>query len=61
MIILTKLNGTPFALNCDHIETIEEHPDTTINLTDGNYYIVKEPMVDVIAKVIEYKRKIYIV
>lgn len=60
MIILTKLNGTPFTLNCDHIETIEEHPDTTITVSDGNYYIVKEPMVDVISKVIEYKRKIHI-
>lgn len=56
MIVLTKLNDTPFVLNADLIETIEENPDTTIKLTSKNYIIVKESMTDVVNKVIEYRR-----
>ena len=56
MILLTKLNGTPFVLNCDLIETIEENPDTTIRLVSKNFHIVREPMLEVVEKVIEYRR-----
>lgn len=57
MIILTKLNGTAFILNDDLIETIEETPDTTIRLTNRNYMIVKEPMMEVVARVIAFRRE----
>ena len=57
MIVLTKLNDTPFALNDDLIETIEEVPDTTIRLISKNYIIVKESMMEVITKVIEFRRE----
>ncbi|NLT64237.1 MAG: flagellar FlbD family protein [Clostridiales bacterium] len=56
MIELTKLNDIPFILNSDLIETIEENPDTTIKLTSKNYIIVKESMVEVVNKVIEFRR-----
>ena len=55
MIILTKLNGTPFVLNCDLIETIEENPDTTIRLVSKNFHIVRESMVEVVEKVIAFR------
>ena len=58
MIILTKLNDIPFTLNDDLIETIEETPDTTIRLTSKNYFIVKESMLEVVAKVIEFRKEI---
>jgi len=57
MIELTKLNDAPFVLNDDLIETIEENPDTTIRLTSKNYIICKESMMEVVAKVIEFRRK----
>lgn len=57
MILLTKLNDIPFVLNDDLIETIEETPDTTIRLTSKNYIIVKESMMEVVAKVIEFRRE----
>jgi flagellar protein FlbD len=57
MILLTKLNDTEFILNDDLIETIEETPDTTIRLTSKNYIIVKEPMMEVVAKVIEFRKQ----
>ena len=56
MIVLTKLNDTPFVLNSDLIETIEENPDTTIKLTSKNIVIVKETMQQVVDKVIEFRR-----
>ena len=53
MIMLTKLNDTPFVLNSDLIETIEENPDTTIKLTSKNIVIVRETMQQVVDKVSE--------
>ncbi len=57
MILLTKLNDAPFILNDDLIETIEENPDTTIRLINKNYIIVKEPMMEVVAKVVSYRKE----
>ena len=59
MIVLTKLRGERFTLNCDLIETITENPDTTILLTNGSLHIVKEPMQEVIDKTDEFRRRIY--
>ena len=58
MIIVSDLRGEEFTLNCDLIETISENPDTTMLLTNGRVYIVKESMQEVIDKTIEYHRKI---
>jgi flagellar protein FlbD len=58
MITLTKLNGTKFVLNCDLIETIQENPDTTIRLSNGNVYIVKEPSDMVVSLTTDYRRSI---
>ncbi len=59
MIWLTRLNGDRFVLNADHIEIVEAKPDTTILLTNGDKYIVKESVEDVINEVIEYKKKVF--
>lgn len=59
MILLTKLDGMEFALNCDLIETVYENPDTTIHLTNGRIYIVKESMQEVISKSVVYHKNIF--
>lgn len=59
MIVLTKLNGVSFVLNCDLIETVTENPDTTIVLNNGNLYIVKESLQEVVEKTKAYKRQIF--
>ena len=59
MIVLTKLTGEEFTLNCNLIETIYEKPDTTINLTNGRYYIVKESMAEVVQKSKDYQQSLY--
>lgn len=59
MITLTKLNGVTFVLNCDLIEHMSANPDTTINLTNGNFYIVRETVDEVVRKVIAYRKEIF--
>ena len=59
MIKLEKLNGTLVVLNAELIESVEAGPDTVINLETGNRFLVKNSVEDVIAKVVEYKKKVY--
>lgn len=59
MIVLTKLNGENFTLNCDLIETMYENPDTTIHLTNGHLYIVRERMDEVIQMTVQYRKEVY--
>ncbi|MCS0673084.1 MULTISPECIES: flagellar FlbD family protein [Cytobacillus] len=42
MIKVSRLNGKTFVLNALYIETVESFPDTTITLTNGKKYVVKE-------------------
>jgi flagellar protein FlbD len=56
MIELTRLKGAKFALNSDHIETVEETPDTVITLLNGHKYIVTESMGDVVRLIESFKR-----
>lgn len=42
MIEVTKLNGKTFRINAIFIESVESFPDTTITLTNGRKYVVKE-------------------
>ncbi|HSW46287.1 MAG TPA: flagellar FlbD family protein [Phycisphaerae bacterium] len=58
MIQLTRLNNTRFVVNAEMIRTIEERPDTTIVLVNGETFIVKEPMDEVVARAIEYGRMV---
>ena len=57
MIELTKLNNKKFVINCDLIETVEAMPDTTISLTTGNKFVVREEVHEVIHKVIEFRQQ----
>jgi flagellar protein FlbD len=59
MVKLEKLNGTMVVVNADIIESIEATPDTVLNLATGNRFVVKNSVEDVVAKVIEYKKKVY--
>lgn len=58
MILLTKINNNPIAVNSDLIEYIEETPDTVITLTNNDRIVVQEGMTDIIEKVVQYRRSI---
>lgn len=59
MIDVTGMNREKFILNADHIEKIEEVPETIITLTNGRKYIVLESVEEVRTSVIKYKNKIF--
>ncbi len=59
VIEVSRLNKKTFILNCDWIETVEATPDTVITLTNGKKYVVAEKVEDIIAKVVEYKQKVF--
>jgi flagellar protein FlbD len=54
MIELTRLNGKTFTLNALYIENVESFPDTTITLTTGRKFIVKESEEEVRKKVTDF-------
>lgn len=58
MIDLIGMNNKEFTLNADHIEKIEEVPETIITLTNGKKYIVLETVEEVKDLVIRYKNRI---
>ena len=47
MIELTKLDETKILVNEDHIEIVEETPDTVITFENGKKLIVKEGRMDI--------------
>lgn len=60
MIMLTSINKKEFCLNNDLIYRIDEAHDTIITLVDGKTLRVIDRTEDIINKIIEYKRSIYI-
>lgn len=59
MINVTGLNQKEFILNAEHIEKIEEVPETLITLVNGKKYIVLETTKEVVNRVIKYKNRIF--
>ena len=55
VIIVTRLNGTQFAINPDLLQRIDTTPDTILTLVDGTKFIVKEPMEQVIDLITSYR------
>ena len=58
MIKATRLNGMEFVINAELIQFLEETPDTVITLVNHEKVVVKEPVDEVIRRVIEYSRSI---
>ncbi|ADP32143.1 hypothetical protein C6370_01755 [Bacillus atrophaeus] len=60
MIKVTRLNGQPFTLNALFIEQIECFPDTTITLSNGKKFVVKENEEAVLKKILSFYQKIQV-
>ena len=58
MIAVTRLGGAPVVVNAALIRTVEARPDTFVTLTDGERLIVCETPDEVVAKVVEYQRRV---
>jgi flagellar protein FlbD len=59
MILLTRLNGKEFVLNCDIIKYVEATPDTVISLTTGDKIMVREGVDEVVRSTMEYKQSVF--
>jgi flagellar protein FlbD len=58
MIKLTRLSGEEFILNAELISFIETRPDTYITLTTDEKIVVRERVDEVVARAIDYSRRI---
>lgn len=58
MISVKRLNSQEIWINPHLIETIEATPDTLISLTTGKKWVVKEPVAEVVAKIIKYRKTV---
>jgi flagellar protein FlbD len=58
MIELTRLNGSPLAVNCDLIKYAEAAPDTVLTLITGEKLIVLEPCSEVSQLTLEFRAAI---
>jgi flagellar protein FlbD len=58
MIMVTRHNGSVFALNPDLIERIEANPDTVITLVGGTKYVVVEDLPEIIAAVTAHRAEV---
>ena len=55
MIVVTRLDGTRFALNDEQIERIDETPTTLVRLLNGNSYPVRETLDEVLERIVEFR------
>jgi flagellar protein FlbD len=58
VIMLTRLNGPPFALNPDLIERADATPDTVITLVGGTKYVVAESLEELRRLVCEFRTQV---
>ena len=60
MIILTRLNGDQFAINCDLVERVDSHPDTVLTLVDATKYVVAESLTEVVERVRDFRASVLV-
>ena len=58
MIMLTRISGSSFVLNCDLIERVDSTPDTVISLVDGKKYVVLESPAEVVHAVRQHRGEV---
>ncbi len=58
MIKVTQLNGNQYWINPHQIESLEAHPDVTLNMLSGRHLIVRESPEEIIDRIVEYRKRI---
>jgi flagellar protein FlbD len=59
MIQLTRLNHNEITINSDLIECLESTPDTLVKLTNGESFMVRESVEEVVQRVVDFRRRIF--
>jgi flagellar protein FlbD len=60
VIKLTRVNHQEFLLNAELVLMMESTPDTIITLTTGQKLMVVEAVDEVVSRIIEYKRSVFL-
>jgi flagellar protein FlbD len=60
MIVVTRLNGPPIAINSDLIERCEATPDTVLTLVDGTKFLVQESIEEIIDRIREFRASVVV-
>jgi flagellar protein FlbD len=58
VVTLSRLNGSVVAINPDLITWIDVTPDTIVSLLGGDKIIVREPLDEVIARIVAFRRNV---
>jgi flagellar protein FlbD len=58
MINLTHLNGESVVVNAELIALVEARPDTMLTLISGQRLTVREPIPEIVERVVEYRRRV---
>ena len=58
MIKLTRLNNAEFVINAQLIKFVEARPDTIITLLNEEKIVVREPVDEIVRRVIAYEKSI---
>ena len=58
MIRVKKINSKEIVINCELIESIEGGVDTVVSLTTERKYVVMDSPIEIIEKVIAYRKAI---
>jgi flagellar protein FlbD len=59
VIKVTRLNRSELVVNAELIQFVEATPDTIVTLSDGKKVVVREPVDEVIKRIIAYRRQAY--
>jgi flagellar protein FlbD len=58
VILVTRLNGSVFAVNPDLIQRVDSTPDTVITLVDGAKFVVTEPLTELVERVMAFRARV---
>ena len=58
MIVVTRLDGKQYWINPHQIESIELNPDVTLLMLSGKKVVVKDPVEEILSRIVEYRRRI---
>ncbi len=59
MIVVHRLNGKEFVVNCELVKFVEATPDTILTLVGNDKIMVKESVPEIMAAILKYKQEVF--
>jgi flagellar protein FlbD len=58
LILVTRLNGSVFALNPDLIQRVDSTPDTVVTLVDGAKFVITESLTETVELALGFRARV---